>query len=119
MLGKGLVLGGGDGGGLVAQRGCVEWHWCPLLLLPGRQLSTVAQGSTILQRNPWQGMVQRCAVWHCVMRARSQVVYEIPSPGPVARLEILRYHSRNKQLADESALKRVAEITQVWAAAVP
>src|SRR5690242_13125872 len=44
-----------------------------------------------------------------------QVVYEIPSPGPVARLEILRYHSRNKRLQgdDPSLLTRVAEVTQV------
>ncbi len=42
-----------------------------------------------------------------------QVVYEIPTPGPVARLEILRYHARNKPLESETILNRVAEVTQV------
>jgi len=48
---------------------------------------------------------------------RFEVVYEIPSPGPVARLEILRYHSRNKSLDDTAMLARVAEVTQGWSAA--
>jgi SpoVK/Ycf46/Vps4 family AAA+-type ATPase len=48
---------------------------------------------------------------------RFEVVYEIPAPGPVARMEILRYHSRNKQLDSDAMLKRVAEVTQGWSAA--
>jgi len=43
----------------------------------------------------------------------AQNVYEIPNPGPVARLEILKYHSRNKKLEDETVLTKVAEVTQV------
>jgi hypothetical protein len=53
-----------------------------------------------------------CCV-HALCVLTCQVVYEIPSPGPVARLEILRYHSRNKQLEEDSQLTRVAEVTQV------
>jgi cell division protease FtsH len=48
---------------------------------------------------------------------RFEVVYEIPAPGPVARMEILRYHSRNKQLDSDMMLKKVAEVTQGWSAA--
>lgn len=48
---------------------------------------------------------------------RFEVVHEIPSPGPVARLEILKYHSRNKPLADTSILANVAQVTQGWSAA--
>lgn len=44
---------------------------------------------------------------------RFEQVYEIPSPGPVARMEILKYHSRNKPIEAESVLSRVAEVTQV------
>lgn len=43
----------------------------------------------------------------------TQVVYEIPSPGPVARLEILKYHARNKKVSSDSMLQRVAEVTKV------
>jgi len=48
---------------------------------------------------------------------RFENVYEIPNPGPVARLEILKYHSRNKKLEDETVLTKVAEVTQGWSAA--
>lgn len=43
---------------------------------------------------------------------RFEVVYEIPNPGPVARLEILKYHARNKPLENEGLLRKVAEATQ-------
>lgn len=36
-----------------------------------------------------------------------QVVYEIPSPGPVARLEMLKYHGRNKPVADDNLYYKV------------
>lgn len=42
----------------------------------------------------------------------AQVVYEIPTPGPVARMEILKYHARNKKLDKEPLLIKVAELTQ-------
>lgn len=48
---------------------------------------------------------------------RFEVVHEIPSPGPVARMEILKYHSRNKPLEDQSILSGVAQVTQGWSAA--
>lgn len=48
---------------------------------------------------------------------RFEVVYEIPSPGPIARLEILKYHSRNKPLEHPSTLTKVAEVTHGWSAA--
>lgn len=48
---------------------------------------------------------------------RFEVVYEIPSPGPVARLEILRYHARNKKLEHDNLLTKVAEVTNGWSAA--
>ncbi|KAG2494742.1 hypothetical protein HYH03_006989 [Edaphochlamys debaryana] len=50
---------------------------------------------------------------------RFEVVYEVPQPGPVARLEILRFHARNKPFAGErdSVLLKVAEATQGWSAA--
>lgn len=48
---------------------------------------------------------------------RFEVVYEIPSPGPVARMEILKYHSKNKPLENESLISSVAEVTQGWSAA--
>ena len=44
---------------------------------------------------------------------RFEVVYEITSPNPVARMEILKYHSRNKKLEGEGILSQVAEVTQV------
>lgn len=44
---------------------------------------------------------------------RFELVYEIPNPGPVARLEILKYHARNKPLESEGILRQVAEATQV------
>lgn len=48
---------------------------------------------------------------------RMQVVYEIPSPGPTARLEMLRYHGRNKPVEDEGLYYKVAEVTAGWSAA--
>jgi len=48
---------------------------------------------------------------------RFEVVYEIPNPGPVGRLEILRYHARNKQLESDGLLTKVAEVTNGWSAA--
>ena len=46
---------------------------------------------------------------------RFELVYEIPNPGPVARLEILKYHARGKPLESEGLLKSVAEATQARA----
>ena len=37
----------------------------------------------------------------------------LPRTGPVARMEILRYHSRNKPLESQALLSSVAEVTQV------
>lgn len=55
---------------------------------------------------------------HALLRpGRFEVVYEIPSPGPVARLQILTYHARNKRLADDELLVKVAELTNGWSAA--
>ncbi|KIZ04815.1 cell division protease FtsH [Monoraphidium neglectum] len=48
---------------------------------------------------------------------RFEVVYEIPTPGPTARMEILKIHSRNKPLEGDAMLTRVAEVTQGWSAA--
>lgn len=48
---------------------------------------------------------------------RFEVIYEIPSPNPVARVEILRYHARNKQLDNPDLLVKVAEVTNGWSAA--
>jgi SpoVK/Ycf46/Vps4 family AAA+-type ATPase len=48
---------------------------------------------------------------------RFEVVYEIPSPGPQARLEILKYHSKNKPVADPNMFFKVAEATAGWSAA--
>lgn len=36
-----------------------------------------------------------------------QVVYEIPAPGPTARLEMLKYHGRNKPIEDEGLYFKV------------
>lgn len=49
--------------------------------------------------------------------ALPQVVYEIPSPGPTARLEMLKYHGRNKPVEDEGLYFKVAEVTAGWSAA--
>lgn len=46
-----------------------------------------------------------------------QVVYEIPAPGPTARLEMLKYHGRNKPVEDEGLYYKVAEVTAGWSAA--
>lgn len=46
-----------------------------------------------------------------------QVVYEIPSPGPTARLEMLKYHGRNKPVEDDNLYYKVAEVTAGWSAA--
>eukprot|EP00879_Flechtneria_rotunda_P028369 GHRR01030473.1.p1 GENE.GHRR01030473.1~~GHRR01030473.1.p1 ORF type:complete len:319 (+),score=89.91 GHRR01030473.1:118-957(+) len=48
---------------------------------------------------------------------RFEVVYEIPAPGPTARLEMLKYHGRNKPVQDESLYYKVAEVTAGWSAA--
>lgn len=48
---------------------------------------------------------------------RFEVVYEIPSPGPVARLQILGYHAKNKPLENGGTLQKVAEVTNGWSAA--
>ncbi|KAL6751221.1 FtsH-like AAA+ protein [Haematococcus lacustris] len=48
---------------------------------------------------------------------RFEVIYEIPTPDPTARLEILRYHSRNKALESQDMLFQVAQATQGWSAA--
>ncbi|GLC47538.1 hypothetical protein PLESTB_001403000 [Pleodorina starrii] len=50
---------------------------------------------------------------------RFEVVYEVPQPGPSARMAILRYHSRNKPLEGDgnALLIKVAEATQGWSAA--
>ncbi|GLI69609.1 hypothetical protein VaNZ11_014276 [Volvox africanus] len=50
---------------------------------------------------------------------RFEVVYEVPQPGPSARMAILRYHSRNKPLDGDGnqLLLKVAEATQGWSAA--
>ncbi|GFR40632.1 hypothetical protein Agub_g1214 [Astrephomene gubernaculifera] len=53
---------------------------------------------------------------------RFEVVYEVPQPGPVARLAILKYHSRNKTFegggeGGERVLMKVAAATQGWSAA--
>lgn len=45
------------------------------------------------------------------------MVYEIPSPGPTARLEMLKYHGRNKPVADDNLYYKVAEVTAGWSAA--
>ena len=40
--------------------------------------------------------------------------HPVPNPaGPVGRLEILKYHSRNKKLENDTVLTKVAEVTQV------
>ena len=40
--------------------------------------------------------------------------HPVPNPaGPVGRLEILKYHSRNKKLENDTVLIKVAEVTQV------
>lgn len=49
--------------------------------------------------------------------ATAQVVYEIPAPGPTARLEMLKYHGRNKPVEDDGMYYKVAEITAGWSAA--
>lgn len=46
---------------------------------------------------------------------RFEVTYEISAPSPVGRLEILKYHSRNKPLASQEMLLKVAEVTVVSA----
>ncbi|WIA18809.1 hypothetical protein OEZ85_003491 [Tetradesmus obliquus] len=48
---------------------------------------------------------------------RFEVVYEIPAPGPTARLEMLKYHGRNKPIEDEGLYFKVAEVTAGWSAA--
>lgn len=48
---------------------------------------------------------------------RFEVVYEIPAPGPTARLEMLRYHGRNKPVEDDGMYFKVAEATAGWSAA--
>lgn len=50
-------------------------------------------------------------------RCYPQVVYEIPAPGPTARLEMLRYHGRNKPVEDDKIYYKVAEVTAGWSAA--
>ncbi len=60
-----------------------------------------------------------CVLCVCCVGGGAQVVYEIPSPGPVSRMEILKYHARNKQLDNEGLLKKVAEVTQVSAFLFP
>lgn len=44
---------------------------------------------------------------------RFEVTYEISAPSPIGRLEILKYHSRNKPLANQDMLLKVAEVTVV------
>jgi cell division protease FtsH len=45
------------------------------------------------------------------------VVYEIPAPGPTARLEMLKYHGRGKPVEEEGLYYKVAEVTAGWSAA--
>lgn len=56
-----------------------------------------------------------CCRLHCFPSC--QVVYEIPSPGPTARLEMLKYHGRNKPVEDDNLYYKVAEVTAGWSAA--
>jgi hypothetical protein len=43
------------------------------------------------------------------------VVYEIPAPGPTARLEMLKYHGRNKPVADEGLYLKVRVVITLLA----
>ena len=55
---------------------------------------------------------------HALVRpGRFEIIYEIPSPGPVGRMEILKYHSKNKPLENETIISGIAEVTQGWSAA--
>ncbi|PNW85891.1 hypothetical protein CHLRE_03g201100v5 [Chlamydomonas reinhardtii] len=50
---------------------------------------------------------------------RFEVVYEVPQPGPSARMAILRYHAKGKPLEGDGQrlLLKTAEATQGWSAA--
>lgn len=43
------------------------------------------------------------------------MVYEIPAPGPTARLEMLKYHGRNKPVADEGLYLKVRVVITLLA----
>ena len=100
-----------------AQHGLIVTLKCLISVMPAMRILNVScvvlpQVLTIGATNLAQELDQAL-----LRPGRFEVVYEIPSPGPQARLEILKYHSRNKPVADPNMFVKVAEATSGWSAA--
>eukprot|EP00798_Chlamydomonas_sp_ICE-L_P009427 gene9427-4068_t len=102
------VLAGGGDPGSIERESALLAMLVQMDGIHGKLESVLTIGATNLAQELDQALLRP---------GRFEVVYEIPSPGPVARLEILRYHAKNKAMESENVLAKVAEVTQGWSAA--